>query len=62
MTFVDEGFALSSSGPFDPGYMTALFEYGYEQAASRAAFGKTPASFPKQLRRSFAGRKLPDLR
>ena len=42
LAFVDEGFAPSSSGAFDTGYMKALFDYGYEQAASGAAFGKMP--------------------
>jgi hypothetical protein len=62
LTFVDEGFALSSSGSFDPAYMGALFAYGYEQAASGAAFGKALPTFPKRLERSVAERTLPDLR
>jgi len=62
LTFVDEDFVLSSSSPFEPAYMAALFEYGYERAASGAAFGKAPPSFPKRLEHSFAERRLPDFR
>jgi hypothetical protein len=62
LTFVDEGFTVLSAGPFDPAYMAALFEYGYEQVASGAAFGKAPPSFPERLERSLTGQKLPDLR
>jgi hypothetical protein len=62
LTFVDEGFTAPSTGPFDPVCMAALLEYGYEQAASRTAFGKAPPSFPERLEHSLAGRKLPDLR
>ena len=62
LTFVDEGFATSSSGAIDPAYMTALFDYGYEQAASGAAFAKAPPSVLSGTGRSFGGTNLSDLR
>jgi hypothetical protein len=62
LTSVGEGFTASSSGPFDPTYMTALFEYGYVRAASGAAFGKAFPSVPEGLEREVAERKHLELR
>jgi hypothetical protein len=47
VTFVDDAFSASRLGPFDPKYMTALFNYGYAQAFSGAAFRKLPPTFTK---------------
>jgi hypothetical protein len=62
LTSVGERFTASSSGPFDPAYMTALFEYGYARAASGAAFGQAFPAAPERLERDVAGGKLLELR
>ena len=62
LTFVGERFTVSNSGPFDPAYMTALFEYGYARAASGAAFGQAFPAAPERLERDVAGGKLLELR
>jgi hypothetical protein len=62
LAFVDDGFATSSSGAIDPAYMTALFNYGYQQAASGAAFAKSPPSVLGARECSFAGTNRSGLR
>jgi hypothetical protein len=57
ITFVDEGFSATSAGPFDPAYMTALFNYGYALAASGAAFRTAPpTAVPNRTEASLAAR------
>jgi hypothetical protein len=62
LTSMGERFTASSSGPFDPTYMTALFEHGYARAASGAAFRQVFRVAPEGLERDVAGGKLLELR
>jgi hypothetical protein len=62
LTFVNEGLTASRAGPFDPTYMTALFEHGYARAASGAAFAKAYPSVPGRLERDIAAGRLLEVR
>jgi hypothetical protein len=42
---VIEGFDHPSRGPFDPEYMQALFEFGYERGKKRGQFLQTVPDF-----------------
>jgi predicted acylesterase/phospholipase RssA len=39
-------FNVKSRGPFDPGYMSALFQTGYDMGKSATPFGNTPPPYP----------------
>jgi hypothetical protein len=39
-------FNVKSRGPFDPGYMSALFQLGYDLGNSATPFGNTPPPYP----------------
>jgi predicted acylesterase/phospholipase RssA len=39
-------FNVKSRGPFDPGYMSALFQAGYDMGKSATPFGNTPPPYP----------------
>jgi predicted acylesterase/phospholipase RssA len=43
---IPAGFSAPSRGPFDPNYMKALFDVGYAQGKSAAAFATTPPPYP----------------
>ncbi len=39
-------FSAPSRGPFDPNYMKALFDVGFAQGNSAAAFANAPPPYP----------------
>ncbi len=43
---IPANFNAPSRGPFDPNYMKALFDVGYAQGKSAAAFATTPPPYP----------------
>ncbi len=43
---IPASFNAASKGPFDPGYMKALFQTGYEQGQSATAFSIEPPPYP----------------
>jgi hypothetical protein len=43
---IPAGFAAPSRGPFDPKYMNALFDTGYQQGKSAAPFASEPPPYP----------------
>ena len=43
---IPETFHARSKGPFDPKYMSALFQAGYEQGRSTSAFSNEPPPYP----------------
>ncbi len=43
---IPANFHAPSRGPFDPNYMTALFDVGYEQGKGAAAFAAAPPPYP----------------
>ena len=45
LTYIDENFTTPYSGPFDPAYMSKLFDYGYKKALSRTPWSKTPPGY-----------------
>ena len=45
---IPAGFNAPSRGPFDPDYMKALFQVGYDQGKSANAFADEPPPYPGQ--------------
>jgi Patatin-like phospholipase len=43
---IPQTFNVASKGPFDPTYMTALFQVGYDQARSANPFSTVPPPYP----------------
>ncbi len=43
---IPANFHAPSRGPFDPNYMTALFDVGYDQGKGAAAFATAPPPYP----------------
>jgi predicted acylesterase/phospholipase RssA len=43
---IPRGFSAPSRGPFDPDYMKALFQVGYDQGQSASAFSTEPPPLP----------------
>ena len=43
---IPANFNAPSRGPFDPNYMKALFDVGFEQGKSAAAFAAAPPPYP----------------
>ena len=45
LAYIDNDFTLPYKGPFDQGYMRALFEYGYEKGKAGYHWHKTPPGY-----------------
>ena len=45
LAYIDSDFTLPYKGPFDQGYMRALFEYGYEKGKTGYHWHKTPPGY-----------------
>jgi lipoprotein-anchoring transpeptidase ErfK/SrfK len=45
LAYIDNDFTLPYKGPFDQGYMRALFEYGYEKGKAGYRWHKTPPGY-----------------
>jgi hypothetical protein len=45
LAYIDSDFTLPYKGPFDQGYMRALFEYGYEKGKAGYHWHKTPPGY-----------------
>jgi len=45
---IPPSFNAPSKGPFDPGYMKALFQVGYEQGRGDTAFSTEPPPYPRE--------------
>ena len=42
LAYIGRDFDMKLPQPFDPGYMKALYEYGYRKAINGYAWAKTP--------------------
>jgi hypothetical protein len=45
LAYIPDDFEIESKEPFDPEYMKALFDMGYEQARSGYAWANSPPGF-----------------
>ena len=45
LAYIDSDFTVPYKGPFDQGYMRALFEYGYEKGKAGYPWHKTPPGY-----------------
>jgi len=45
LAYIDDDFTLPYKGPFDQGYMRALFEYGYNKGKAGYRWHKTPPGY-----------------
>ena len=45
LAYIDTDFTLPYKGPFDQGYMRALFEYGYDKGKAGYHWHKTPPGY-----------------
>lgn len=45
LAYLDDGFAIPYSGPFDQGYMNKLFAYGYRKGVEGYDWQKTPPGY-----------------
>ena len=45
LAYIADDFALPYKGPFDKGYMTALFDYGFQQGLAGYPWQKTPPGY-----------------
>ena len=45
LAYIDSDFTVPYKGPFDKGYMGALFEYGYEKGKAGYRWHKTPPGY-----------------
>lgn len=45
LAYIDNDFTLPYKGPFDQGYMRALFEYGYDKGKAGYPWHKTPPGY-----------------
>jgi len=57
---IPPSFSAPSRGPFDPDYMKALFDVGYELGKSGAAFAATPPPYPDQSMTPMNDNNKPD--
>jgi hypothetical protein len=58
VTWIGEEFQHEYPGPFDPGYMTALYEYGFELMTSGNAWARKPPILMTEDERSAIGQRL----